>query len=189
MPESGHHAVGDDGLEIVRHTRKGIEPDRPLKICRVEVNEVIRAHAGDMREGGFGHAPTLPGWIALPDHVLDDGQLSQILNLRKHLNEIYVKHTGQPIEKIEEAMERDTFLTAEAAKEFGLVDKVIEQRLEEGCVKNEPDFARVACGASTLVEFPNMVLGVELEAEPSDEVDLRLQEVDMLLLVMHQLFE
>ena len=84
------------------------------------------------------HAPTLPGWIALPDHVLDDGRLSQILNLRKHLNEIYVKHTGQPIEKIEEAMERDTFLTAEAAKEFGLVDKVIEQRLEEGCVKNEP---------------------------------------------------
>ena len=34
-----------------------------------------------------------------------------------------------------------------------------------------------------------MVLGVELEVEPSDEVNLRLQEVDMLLLVMHQLFE
>ena len=55
----------------------------------------------------------------------------EVLNLRKRLNEIYVKHTGQPIEKIEEAMERDTFLTAEAAKEFGLVDKVIEQRPEE----------------------------------------------------------
>ena len=52
----------------------------------------------------------------------------EILNLRKRLNEIYVKHTGQPIEKIEEAVERDTFLTAEAAKDFGLVDKVIERR-------------------------------------------------------------
>jgi ATP-dependent Clp protease protease subunit len=52
----------------------------------------------------------------------------EILNLRKRLNEIYVKHTGQPIEKIEEALERDMFLTAEAAKDFGLVDKVIERR-------------------------------------------------------------
>ena len=50
----------------------------------------------------------------------------EILNLRKRLNEIYVKHTGQPIEKIEDALERDTFLTAEAAKDFGLVDQVIK---------------------------------------------------------------
>ena len=41
-----------------------------------------------------------------------------------------MKHTGQPIEKIEEALERDMFLTAEAAKDFGLVDKVIERRPE-----------------------------------------------------------
>ena len=41
-----------------------------------------------------------------------------------------MKHTGQPIEKVEEAVERDTFFTAEAAKEFGLVDKVIERRPE-----------------------------------------------------------
>ena len=52
----------------------------------------------------------------------------EILNLRKRLNEIYLEHTGQPIEKIEEALERDTFLTAEAAKDFGLVDQVIERR-------------------------------------------------------------
>jgi ATP-dependent Clp protease protease subunit len=55
----------------------------------------------------------------------------EILSLRKRLNEIYVKHTGQPIKKIEEALERDMFFTAEAAKEFGLVDKVIERRPEE----------------------------------------------------------
>src|SRR2546429_4456406 len=52
----------------------------------------------------------------------------EILNLKKRLNEIYVKHTGQPLKKIEDALERDTFLTAEMAKDFGLVDKVIDKR-------------------------------------------------------------
>jgi ATP-dependent Clp protease protease subunit len=55
----------------------------------------------------------------------------EILNLKKRLNEIYVKHTGQPLKKIEDALERDTFLTADAAKEFGLIDKVIDKRSEE----------------------------------------------------------
>jgi ATP-dependent Clp protease protease subunit len=54
----------------------------------------------------------------------------EILNLKKRLNEIYVKHTGQPIKKIEDALERDTFLTADGAKDFGLIDKVIEKRPE-----------------------------------------------------------
>jgi ATP-dependent Clp protease, protease subunit len=55
----------------------------------------------------------------------------EILNLKKRLNEIYVKHTGQPIKRIEDALERDTFLTPEAAKDFGLIDKVIDKRAEE----------------------------------------------------------
>jgi ATP-dependent Clp protease protease subunit len=55
----------------------------------------------------------------------------EILNIRKRLNEIYVKHTGQPIKRIEEALERDQFFTADGAKEFGLVDKVIDKRIEE----------------------------------------------------------
>jgi ATP-dependent Clp protease protease subunit len=55
----------------------------------------------------------------------------EILSLRKRLNEIYVRHTGQSLKKIEEALERDMFFTADAAKEFGLVDKVIERRPEE----------------------------------------------------------
>lgn len=59
----------------------------------------------------------------------------EILSLRKRLNEIYVQHTGQPIKKIEEALERDMFFTAEAAKEFGLVDKVIDRRPEELATK------------------------------------------------------
>ncbi len=52
----------------------------------------------------------------------------EILDLRHRLNEIYVKHTGQPLEKIEEALDRDTFLTAEGARDFGLIDQVIEKR-------------------------------------------------------------
>jgi ATP-dependent Clp protease, protease subunit len=59
----------------------------------------------------------------------------EILNLKKRLNEIYVKHTGQPIKKIEDALERDTFLTADGAKDFGLIDKVIEKRPENPDVK------------------------------------------------------
>jgi ATP-dependent Clp protease protease subunit len=55
----------------------------------------------------------------------------EILNLKKRLNEIYVKHTGQPLKTIEDALERDKFLTAESAKDFGIVDKVIDKRPEE----------------------------------------------------------
>ena len=55
----------------------------------------------------------------------------EILNLKKRLNEIYVKHTGQPIKKIEDALERDYFLTADMAKDFGLIDKVLAKRPEE----------------------------------------------------------
>ena len=59
----------------------------------------------------------------------------EILNLKRRLNEIYVKHTGQPLKKIEDALERDMFLTADMAKEFGLIDKVIEKRPEEPSLK------------------------------------------------------
>jgi len=55
----------------------------------------------------------------------------EILALKKRLNEIYVKHTGQPLKKIEDALERDYFLTSEAARDFGIVDKVIDKRVEE----------------------------------------------------------
>ena len=55
----------------------------------------------------------------------------EILNLKKRLNEIYVKHTGQSLKKIEDALERDYFLTSEAARDFGIVDKVIDSRPAE----------------------------------------------------------
>jgi ATP-dependent Clp protease, protease subunit len=55
----------------------------------------------------------------------------EILNIKKRLNDIYVKHTGQPLKKIEEALERDYFLTAEMGVEWGVVDKVLERRPED----------------------------------------------------------
>ena len=55
----------------------------------------------------------------------------EILNLKRRLNEIYVKHTGQQLKKIEDALERDMFLTADGAKEFGLIDNVMEKRPED----------------------------------------------------------
>ena len=55
----------------------------------------------------------------------------EILDMRARLNKIYVTHTGQSLRKIEDALERDTFMTAEQAKDFGLVDEVTERRVEE----------------------------------------------------------
>ncbi len=55
-------------------------------------------------------------------------QAREILALRARLNEIYVKHTGQPLEVISGAVERDKFLSPLEAKEFGLVDEVVEAR-------------------------------------------------------------
>jgi ATP-dependent Clp protease protease subunit len=51
-----------------------------------------------------------------------------IIKMKKRLNEIYVKHTGQDYEKIETTLDRDYFMTAEQARDFGLIDQVITSR-------------------------------------------------------------
>ncbi len=55
-------------------------------------------------------------------------QAREILALRKRLNEIYVHHTGQPLEAIERKLERDSYMSAEEARDFGLVDEVVLSR-------------------------------------------------------------
>jgi ATP-dependent Clp protease protease subunit len=55
-------------------------------------------------------------------------QAREILKTRERLNNIYVLHTGQPLAEIEAKMERDTYMTAEEARTFGLVDHVVEKR-------------------------------------------------------------
>jgi ATP-dependent Clp protease protease subunit len=55
-------------------------------------------------------------------------QAKEILSLRKRLNEIYVKHTGRKLSEIEHALERDRFMAPEEAKEFGLIDQIVDKK-------------------------------------------------------------
>ncbi len=55
-------------------------------------------------------------------------QAKEILSLRSRLNNIYAEHTGQPLDVIEEALERDRFLSPEGARDFGLIDEVVASR-------------------------------------------------------------
>tara|TARA_B100001564_G_scaffold129629_1_gene108429 strand:+ start:181 stop:792 length:612 start_codon:yes stop_codon:yes gene_type:complete len=54
---------------------------------------------------------------------------NEVLALKKRLNEIYSKHTGKSPDDVKKALERDNFMTPETAKEFGLIDKVVEKRI------------------------------------------------------------
>ncbi len=53
---------------------------------------------------------------------------NEVLSLKKRLNEIYSKHTGKSVDEIKSALERDNFMTADAAQTFGLIDEVVEKR-------------------------------------------------------------
>ena len=55
-------------------------------------------------------------------------QAKEILRMRKRLNDLYAKYTGKPLKEIEKAMDRDTFLEADEAKAFGIVDDVFDKR-------------------------------------------------------------
>jgi ATP-dependent Clp protease, protease subunit len=63
----------------------------------------------------------------------------EALELRRHVDEIYARHSGQPVAQVHDDMERDRFFTAEQAREYGLVDRVIESH----------DISRVATGFRT----------------------------------------
>ena len=53
---------------------------------------------------------------------------NEVSSLKKRLNEIYSKHTGKSVDEVKSALERDNFITAEVAKDFGLIDEVVEKR-------------------------------------------------------------
>lgn len=59
-------------------------------------------------------------------------QAQEIIRLRRILNDLYVKHTGQKLAHIEKSMDRDNFMSAEDAKKFGLIDQVVESRSQMG---------------------------------------------------------
>ena len=113
-----------------------------MQYIRPRVSTVCIGQAASM--GSFLLAAGEPGMrIALPSarimvHQPSGGargmasdieiQAKEILRIRARMNDLYVKFTGRSLEEIERALDRDTFLEAEEAKEFGLVDKVFESR-------------------------------------------------------------
>ncbi|MFL0672428.1 MAG: ATP-dependent Clp endopeptidase proteolytic subunit ClpP [Erythrobacter sp.] len=115
-----------------------------MQYIRPRVSTVCIGQAASM--GSFLLAAGEPGMrIALPNarimiHQPSGGargmasdieiQAREILRIRSRMNDLYVKFTGRSLDEIEKAMDRDTFLEAEEAKAFGLVDKVFETRPE-----------------------------------------------------------
>ncbi len=115
-----------------------------MQYIKPRVSTVCIGQAASM--GSFLLAAGEPGMrIALPNarimiHQPSGGargmasdieiQAREILRIRSRMNDLYVKFTGQKLEEIERAMDRDTFLEAEEAKAFGLIDKVFESRPE-----------------------------------------------------------
>jgi len=59
-------------------------------------------------------------------------QAREIIKLRQRLNEIYVHHTGQKIEAVEQAIDRDYWMSAEEARDWGVVDEVFDKRPDSG---------------------------------------------------------
>lgn len=115
-----------------------------MQYIKPRVSTVCVGQAASM--GSFLLAAGEPGMrIALPNarimiHQPSGGargmasdieiQAREILRIKKRMNELYVKYTGKKLKEIENAMDRDTFLEAEEAMKFGLVDKVFETRPE-----------------------------------------------------------
>lgn len=113
-----------------------------MQYIRPKISTVCVGQAASM--GSFLLAAGEPGMrIALPNarimvHQPSGGargmasdieiQAREILRIRKRMNELYVKYTGQSLTDIEKAMDRDTFLEAEEAKGFGIVDQVFDKR-------------------------------------------------------------
>ena len=113
-----------------------------MKYIRPRVSTVCMGQACSM--GSFLLCAGEPGLrVALPNarimvHQPSGGargmasdieiQAREILRIRRRMNDLYVKYTGRTLEEIERALDRDTFLEADEAQAFGLVDKVIESR-------------------------------------------------------------
>ena len=113
-----------------------------MQYIRPKVSTICMGQAASM--GSFLLAAGEPGMrFALPNarimiHQPSGGaqgmasdieiQAREILRIKGRMNDLYVKYTGQPIEEVEKKMDRDTFLEADEAKSFGLIDEVFERR-------------------------------------------------------------
>jgi len=112
-------------------TMQFVKPD----VVTIGLGMVASAAAILLAAGTKGKRMALPNTEILLHQVMGEaaGQATeieitakQILKIKARINEILAKHTGQPIEKIERDTDRDFYLSAEEAKEYGLIDKIIE---------------------------------------------------------------
>ena len=91
--------------------------EKGLRICLPNARVMVHQPSGGFR----GQASDI------------ERHAEDIIATKRRLNEIYVKHTGQPYDRVEKTLDRDHFMTAEEARAFGIVDKVYERReLTEG---------------------------------------------------------
>jgi ATP-dependent Clp protease protease subunit len=91
--------------------------EKGLRICLPNARVMVHQPSGGFR----GQASDI------------ERHAEDIIATKKRLNEIYVKHTGQPYERVERTLDRDHFMTAEEARDYGIVDRVYERReLPEG---------------------------------------------------------
>ena len=100
-----------------------------LKACRKFYKEVLgctegrsSSHWVDMNL--FGHQLVLHFKPKSNEEI----HANEVLSLKKRLNEIYSKHTGKSVDEVKTALERDNFMTADVAKDFGLIDEVVDKR-------------------------------------------------------------
>ncbi len=98
-----------------------------------------RCSCAPASRGSASRSPTAASWSTSSGGF--QGQATDILihareteKLKRRLNEIYVKHTGRTLEEVEQALERDRFMSPEEAKEWGLIDEILVAR-----GKAEPD--------------------------------------------------
>ena len=136
----GRHRWADQHQVVVVVSAMGDTTDELIDLAN-EVSPLPPARELDMllTAGEPGHRFALPNariMVHQPSGGFQ-GQATDILihareieALKKRLNEIYVKHTGRDYDTIVQALERDNFMTADAAKEFGLIDEVLQKRPE-----------------------------------------------------------
>jgi ATP-dependent Clp protease protease subunit len=86
--------------------------EKGLRICLPNARVMVHQPSGGFR----GQASDI------------ERHAEDIIATKRRLNEIYVKHTGQPYERVEKTLDRDHFMTAEEARQFGIVDRVYEKR-------------------------------------------------------------
>ena len=88
--------------------------------CRIKRKKIIFTQ---FKNNG---SPTICGFQGQATDI--EIHANEVMSLKKRLNEIYSKHTGKSVDQIKEALERDNFMTPDNAKDFGLIDKVVEKR-------------------------------------------------------------